>query len=88
LQALLRDCVARGLDYFDLGVGEARYKDAVCDETIELCDSVLPATFRGALAAPMLRLFLAAKRFAKQTPFVARLVAKARRHAGSAPSVS
>jgi CelD/BcsL family acetyltransferase involved in cellulose biosynthesis len=81
LQALLRHCVQRGLAYFDLGVGEARYKDAVCDETIALCDGVLPATALGALAAPALRGFLAAKRFAKQTPQVARTIAAARRAA-------
>ncbi len=80
LHALLRDCVSRGFDYFDLGVGEARYKDAVCDETIELYDSVVAVTLRGVAAAIALRVFLFAKRFAKQTPAIAQLFAKARRN--------
>lgn len=79
LRAVMRDLVARGFTYFDLGVGEARYKDAVCDETIELSDGVLPVTALGAIAAPMLCGFLAAKRFVKQTPAVANVLAQGRR---------
>ena len=79
LHALLRDCVERGFTAFDLGVGEASYKDAVCEETIELYDSLLPVTPRGALAAPLLRAALLAKRFVKQTPLIANIVARARR---------
>jgi CelD/BcsL family acetyltransferase involved in cellulose biosynthesis len=81
LHALLRDCVDRGFTAFDLGVGEASYKDAVCEETIELYDGVLPVTPRGALAAPLLRSVLLAKRFVKQTPFIAGIVARTRRFA-------
>jgi CelD/BcsL family acetyltransferase involved in cellulose biosynthesis len=33
LQALIRDQCARGRTALDLGVGEARYKASVCDET-------------------------------------------------------
>jgi len=78
LHALLGDLVARRFAYFDLGVGEARYKDAVCDETIELYDLVMPVTGRGALAAPLLRSFLNAKRLVKQTPWLLRLLERAR----------
>ncbi|HXY58925.1 MAG TPA: GNAT family N-acetyltransferase [Methylocystis sp.] len=79
LHALLRDCVERGFSAFDLGIGEARYKDAVCEETIELYDGLLPTTPRGALVAPLLRGVLFAKRFVKQTPLLAKLMAHARR---------
>ncbi len=78
LHALLGDLVARRFGYFDLGVGEARYKDAVCDETIELYDLVMPVTGRGALAAPLLRSFLNGKRLVKQTPWLLRLLERAR----------
>lgn len=79
LQALLRNLVARGFTRFDLGVGEARYKNAICDETIELCDVVVPTTAAGALAAPLLRAALRAKRKIKQTPWMMKALARARR---------
>jgi CelD/BcsL family acetyltransferase involved in cellulose biosynthesis len=78
LRAVMRDLVARGFDYFDLGVGEARYKEAVCEETIALYDLVIPVTSRGALAAPLLRIFLGGKRRVKQTPWLSRLSERAR----------
>lgn len=79
LHALLRDLVARGMTHFDLGAGEARYKNAVCDETIELCDALAPVTWKGALVAPLFAFYLLAKRRTKQTPQVARLIAQVRR---------
>lgn len=79
LRALLRNLVMRGFSRFDLGAGEARYKDAVCDETIELCDAVVPASWKGALAAPLFKAFLVAKRRVKQAPRVGRAATKARR---------
>jgi len=78
LRAVMRDLVERGFAYFDLGVGEARYKEAVCDETIALYDLVMPVTTRGALAAPLLRIFLDCKRRVKQTPWLSRLSERAR----------
>jgi CelD/BcsL family acetyltransferase involved in cellulose biosynthesis len=71
LHALLRNLVARGVTRFDLGAGEARYKNAVCDETIDLCDLVLPVTARGRALAPLLSGYLRLKRFVKQTPTLA-----------------
>jgi len=79
LRALLRNLVERGFAGFDLGAGEARYKNAVCDETIELCDMALPTTWAGALAAPMLMGYLRAKRRIKQTPWLANRAFEARR---------
>lgn len=79
LHALMRDLVSRGLTHFDLGAGEARYKNTVCDETIELCDWVAPVSMKGVLAAPLLQAYLHVKRRAKQTPAIARAYAAARR---------
>jgi CelD/BcsL family acetyltransferase involved in cellulose biosynthesis len=78
LRAVMRDLVSRGFSYFDLGVGEARYKEAVCDETIALYDLVMPVTTRGALAAPLLRTLLDGKRRIKQTPWLSHLSERAR----------
>ncbi|MBU6527677.1 GNAT family N-acetyltransferase [Methylocystis sp. MJC1] len=78
LHALMRNLVARGMTHFDLGAGEARYKNAVCDETIELCDDVIPLSTRGALAAPLFSAFLCLKRYVKQNPKLTRLYRRAR----------
>ncbi|MBG0811483.1 GNAT family N-acetyltransferase [Methylosinus sp. H3A] len=79
LHSLLRGLVARGVGRFDLGVGEARYKNAVCDETIALVDAVVPATPLGALAAPVLAALTRAKRAVKQNPRLFASLARLRR---------
>lgn len=79
LHALMRDLVTRGFTRFDLGVGEARYKNAVCDETIELYDTLLPVSLRGAAFATLLSAYLQLKRQVKQTPVLAKAHAQLRR---------
>ncbi|AWN42490.1 GNAT family N-acetyltransferase [Methylobacterium durans] len=49
LHHLVRDQAERGRRAFDLGVGKARYKSSICDETIELAEFVLPVSARGRL---------------------------------------
>lgn len=71
LHALLKNLVARGFKTFDLGAGEARYKDAICDETIRLCVLVYPASFVGAFVAPALRGAVSLKRVIKRRPHLA-----------------
>ncbi|WP_407520921.1 GNAT family N-acetyltransferase [Methylobacterium oryzisoli] len=51
LHALVRHQIAQGRSAFDLGVGEARYKTNVCDDTIALVGRTLPVTVRGHLYA-------------------------------------
>ena len=79
LQALIRDQCARGRTALDLGVGEARYKASVCDETIGLVDAVLPVSLRGraygAAAAAGARL----KRRIKRDPRLWALVGRVRK---------
>lgn len=72
LHALMRNLAARGMTHFDLGAGEARYKSAVCDETIALYDEILPISPRGIAAAPLLSGYLRLKRRIKRTPVLAR----------------
>ncbi|PPD44186.1 MAG: GNAT family N-acetyltransferase [Methylocystis sp.] len=79
LHALMRNLVERGFSNFDLGAGEARYKNAVCDETIELYDTMLPVSACGALAAPIFMNLLRLKRRIKQTPALARVFGRLRR---------
>ncbi|MFV0280376.1 MAG: GNAT family N-acetyltransferase [Rhodoblastus sp.] len=74
LRHVIRDIGQRGYRRFDLGIGESRYKNAICDEEIELADLVLPCTRRGALWAPVERARLSAKRWAKRTPWALALI--------------
>ena len=81
-------CLA-GRETFDLGVGEARYKSSLCDETEELVDVSLPVTWRGRLHAAAAGAYRTAKHRVKQTPWMWRAVAAARRlkaRAGTASS--
>ncbi|MCK2056737.1 GNAT family N-acetyltransferase [Methylobacterium sp. 37f] len=80
LHHLIADQTARGRRSFDLGVGEARYKSSICDETIELGEVTLPVTLRGHVFA--LRIIAAArlKRRIKRDPRLMALVSRLRRH--------
>jgi len=79
LHAVMRNLIARGMTHFDLGAGEARYKSAVCDETIVLCDTLTPISWKGLLATPLLKIFLRSKRRIKRTPALAHGFSAARR---------
>lgn len=79
LHALMRNLVERGLARFDLGAGEARYKQAVCDETIALCDAVVPVNAKGAIIAPLLARAPGFKRRIKQSPVLLQALARLRR---------
>lgn len=47
LTRVIQECCRRGRTSFDLGVGEARYKDSFCPEVVELVDVTAPITARG-----------------------------------------
>lgn len=63
-----RECEA-GRQIFDLGVGQAAYKTAVCNEIEELMDVFVPMTARGRFYAFAVERLVAAKRFVKETPW-------------------
>jgi CelD/BcsL family acetyltransferase involved in cellulose biosynthesis len=48
---VITDCEERGYDFFDLGIGEADYKNLICNETELVFDSFLPLTPVGRVAA-------------------------------------
>lgn len=82
LQHLVRDQTARGRQGFDLGVGEARYKASICDETIELVETILPVTLRGR-AYGVVRIGLTrAKRRIKRDPRLFAAVTRLRKLRG------
>lgn len=79
---LIKNIVAqscqRGLATFDLGVGEARYKNTYCDEAEPLFDCLIPASWKGRVWAQAESLRLAAKRAVKQSPVAWSLVRRIR----------
>jgi CelD/BcsL family acetyltransferase involved in cellulose biosynthesis len=60
----------QGRRAFDLGVGEARYKNSLCDEVEELVDVTLPITARGRIYVARADGLLRLKGLAKQTPWL------------------
>ena len=63
---LVRSCCERGLETFDLGIGEAHYKNLFCGDAEPLFDSFLPLSRAGQLLAPIAACAEAAKRAVKQ----------------------
>jgi CelD/BcsL family acetyltransferase involved in cellulose biosynthesis len=70
VHAVVADAIARGFVAFDLGVGEARYKDEACEIVEPLFDSAFAFTFKGRFAAWA---FLAARRVKRSVKRSARL---------------
>jgi CelD/BcsL family acetyltransferase involved in cellulose biosynthesis len=87
IMEVVRDAIERGLAAFDLGVGEARYKNECCEITETLFDSALPISVAGRVAAAA---FLAARRMKqrlKQSPRLFRIAIRARRFLSWPPLV-
>jgi CelD/BcsL family acetyltransferase involved in cellulose biosynthesis len=84
---LVRMCCERGLTTFDLGVGEAAFKQLFCNEPEPLFDSFLPLTPAGQLAASACRLQFALKRRIKRSPPVWATVRAVRRRLAGRRSV-
>jgi len=79
LISLIRQCCERGLASFDLGVGEARYKDRFCDEADVLFDTVLPVTAAGWMVGRAQAYYQQVKRWAKQSALGQSLIARFRK---------
>jgi CelD/BcsL family acetyltransferase involved in cellulose biosynthesis len=76
---LVRHCCERGLDTFDLGIGESRYKNLFCEDAEPLFDSFLPLSPAGRVLAFASKIGATAKRAIKQRPALWELVRTARR---------
>ena len=79
LMRIVAKACADGLARFDLGIGAARYKAALCDETIELFDVFLPMTALGRIAAGAMAARQALKRRVKANPHLFALAKRFRR---------
>jgi len=76
---LVQACCERGLASFDLGVGEARYKNLFCPDVEPLFDTFIPLGGGGRLLAVTCRSAAAIKRIIKEQPTLWWLVRRARR---------
>jgi CelD/BcsL family acetyltransferase involved in cellulose biosynthesis len=65
---LMMHCCDRGLSSFDLGVGEAGYKDSFCPIMEPLFDAAFPVSLKGRMAAMVWTRWQKFKRFAKHKP--------------------
>lgn len=65
---LVRDQTARGRLGFDLGVGEARYKASICDETIGIVEAAIPVTLPGRAYSAVRQGLMRTKRRMKRDP--------------------
>lgn len=70
---------AAGRKAFDLGIGEARYKASICDQTIELVETCIPVTPKGHLYRSGAMLLGRGKRQIKQSPRLWELIERWRR---------
>lgn len=70
LVELIRHECRTGMKVFDLGVGEARYKATICNQTEDLADSFIAMSARGRLAADISRLAQKAKGAIKKSPLL------------------
>lgn len=76
---LARRCCERGLDTFDLGLGEARYKKLFCGDAEPLFDSYLPLSAGGRLLARAFAVAATIKRTIKQHTVLWSMVCALRR---------
>jgi CelD/BcsL family acetyltransferase involved in cellulose biosynthesis len=76
---LVRRCCERGFETFDLGIGEAHYKNLFCSDAEPLFDSYLPLTAAGRVLAFAFGCAASAKRAIKQRPAFWSLVCAMRR---------
>jgi CelD/BcsL family acetyltransferase involved in cellulose biosynthesis len=68
VHAVVRDAIARGFNTFDLGAGDARYKDEACETKEELFDNACAITPLGHVAAPAFMAKQRVKRRIKGSP--------------------
>jgi CelD/BcsL family acetyltransferase involved in cellulose biosynthesis len=70
---MIRNLGARGVATFDLGVGEARYKDENCEAEEPLFDAAVAVTRLGRALGSLALRRQRIKRWAKQTPWAWKL---------------
>lgn len=72
LHHMIQDCAKRGLKSFDLGIGEASYKQQWCNKTDIMFDTYLGFTVWGKICGTAASLSQRLKRMVKQQPYLSR----------------
>jgi CelD/BcsL family acetyltransferase involved in cellulose biosynthesis len=85
LHEVVRSAIARGFETFDLGVGEARYKNECCEATETLFDAFVAASPLGRLAALAYRLERRVRRIVKRSQWLSALAARLSRRSFKPP---
>jgi CelD/BcsL family acetyltransferase involved in cellulose biosynthesis len=67
---LVKHCCERGLKTFDLGIGEARYKNLFCQDDEPVFDTLVALSPAGRLYVTAARVAHGAKRWIKSSPAV------------------
>jgi len=80
IMEVVRDAMERGLQSFDLGVGEARYKNHCCETAEALFDSALAVSAVGRVAAALFFAGRGVKQRIKRSPRLYRLATRVRRY--------
>jgi CelD/BcsL family acetyltransferase involved in cellulose biosynthesis len=76
VQEVVRSAISRGFTTFDLGVGEARYKDECCEATEPLFDTFIATSPLGRLAAFLYDVERRVKRTVKRSPRLSALATR------------
>ena len=74
LANVIRMCCERGLNRFDLGIGDAAYKQVYCKDAEALYDTIIPITAAGQVVVPLWRAGLALKGKVKKSDTLLRVV--------------
>jgi CelD/BcsL family acetyltransferase involved in cellulose biosynthesis len=82
LMHIVKQMCRRGLETFDLGIGEAQYKERYCDVAERLFDTPVGITATGRAAAVALQATYRVKRHIKQDPRLMSLVTRWRQYRG------
>ncbi|MEM8743219.1 MAG: GNAT family N-acetyltransferase [Pseudomonadota bacterium] len=75
----IEDCCRKGLNFFDMGAGDARHKSEWCDVSTPLFQSNIAFDERGYILTAPAALMTAAKRFIKTRPALWAFAQRARR---------
>lgn len=87
MRVIAGQCAA-GRTRFDLGIGEARYKAALCDEAVPLFDQAFAVTARGTVFVALKALALKTKRAIKQNERLFALVKRLRSLRRGRPAIA
>jgi CelD/BcsL family acetyltransferase involved in cellulose biosynthesis len=82
---MIEDTANRGLERFDFGIGDARYKRSWCDREIPLYETIIPLTATGSAAAGVISLVRRGTDAIRANPRLHKLAQRLRRSGSGEP---